>query len=441
MNAFRAFSVVGVFYFKEKDMCKSVSNTVATIANPMLGSTKMITDKIGLTGNSGGSMPGVPNPAYLQQTPVPGMTPQELQTLQKMGVNLDQLNAILSGEQGNLAQNQDLLKQFSGLYGADGKLDQAAVDALKQRITGTQTQLNQLNDAAYNQLIGSFNPSQLETTSDQIGLQEAQRLQDAIAGNLDPSNAIINQEKKEFEKLKEAAGQRGIKLEGNDLYSATSQSTAGNQLLNDLRSNFAARRDTERQNIISQATSANMNRLGFGLDRQNQLYNQAQGVRTDPSQATLGFMRESQSYSPANLMTDYANLNNQYLAYANPYANQRMTEYQGALGNAEYNNQLQNAQITGGYNAALQNYQNQQNRKNSIFGAIGTIGGGLVGSYFGGPVGGMVGATAGNQLLGGGQGQASAAVMPNYGMGFVQPRVRAQVVPQNYGYQPNSNVG
>ena len=437
MNAFRAFSVVGVFYFKEKDMCKSAAKSIAAIANPIVaGTTGLLAG--GLAGG-GGSMPGVPNPAYLQQTPVPGMTPQELQTLQKMGVNLDQLNAILSGEQGNLAQNQDLLKQFSGLYGADGKLDQAAVDALKQRITGTQTQLNQLNDAAYNQLIGSFNPSQLETTSDQIGLQEAQRLQDAIAGNLAPSNAIVNQEKKEFEKLKEAAGQRGIKLEGNDLYSATSQSTAGNQLLNDLRSNFAARRDTERQNIINQATSANMNRLGFGLDRQNQLYNQAQGVRTDPSQSTLGFMRESQSYSPANLTDYYANLNNQYLAYANPYANQRMTEYQGALNNAQYNNQLQNAQITGNYNSALQNYQNQQNRQNAIFGTIGTIGGGLVGGYFGGPAGAMIGSQAGNQLLG--RQQANAAVMPNYGMGFSQPRATTQVMPSNYGYQPYSNVG
>ncbi len=430
-------------------MCKSVTNTVKTIANPMLGSVNMITDKIGLTGNSGGSMPGVPNPAYLQQTPVPGMTPQEIQTLQKMGVNLDQLNSILSGEQGNLAQNQDLLKQFSGLYGADGNLDQAAVDALKQRITGTQTQLNQLNDSAYNQLIGSFNPSQLETTSDQIGLQEAQRLQDAIAGNLDPSNAIINQEKKEYEKLKEAAGQRGIKLEGNDLYSATSQSTAGNQLLNDLRSNFSARRDTERQNIISQATSANMNRLGFGLDRQNQLYNQAQGVRTDPSQSALGFMRESQNYSPANLITDYANLNNQYLAYANPYANQRMTEYQGALGNAQYNNQLQNAQITGGYNAALQNYQNEQNRQNSIFGTIGTISGGIIGGVYGGPAGAMIGSQVGGQLgrsVGGGQGQASATVMPNYSMGFSPPRATngsngGIFSNPNYGYQPYSNVG
>lgn len=440
MNAFRAFSVVGVFYFKEKDMCKKA---VSSVVNPIVaGTTGLVTGLLG--GGGGGSMPGVPNPAYLQQTPVPGMTPQELQTLQKMGVNLDQLNSILSGEQGNLAQNQDLLKQFSGLYGADGKLDQAAVDALKQRITGTQTQLNQLNDTAYQQLIGSFNPSQLETTSDQIGLQEAQRLQDAIAGNLDPSNAIINQEKKEFEKLKEAAGQRGIKLEGNDLYSATSQSTAGNQLLNDLRSNFAARRDTERQNIINQATSANMNRLGFGLDRQGQLYNQAQGVRTDPSQAALGFMRESQSYSPANLMTDYANLNNQYLAYANPYANQRMTEYGATLDNAMYNNQLQNAQITAGYNAALQNYQNKQNRSNSLFGAIGTIGGGLIGSKFG-PAGAMIGAQAGNQLMGGGQGQMSAAVMPNYGMGFAGPRAtngsNGGIFAPNYGYQPYSNVG
>ena len=417
MNAFRAFSVVGVFYFKEKDMCKSAGKAVGAIVNPIVaGTTGLLAG--GLAGG-GGSMPGVPNPAYLQQTPVPGMTPQELQTLQKMGVNLDQLNSILSGEQGNLAQNQDLLKQFSGLYDANGNLDQTAVDALKQRITGTQTQLNQLNDTAYNQLIGSFNPSQLETTSDQIGLQEAQRLQDALAGNLDPSNAILNQEKKEFEKLKEAAGQRGIKLEGNDLYSATSQSTAGNQLLNDLRSNFAARRDTERQNIINQATSANLNRLGFGLNQQNQRYNQAQGVRTDPSQATLGFMRESQSYSPANLTDYYANLNNQYLAYANPYANQRMAEYGATADTNMYNNQLQNAQITGNYNAALQNYQNQQNRRNSIFGAIGTIGGGIAGAYLGGPAGAMVGSQAGNQLLGGGQSQMSMGFAPsrNYSSG------------------------
>lgn len=372
-------------------MCKSVVKNIATVANPIVaGTTGLLTGGFG----GGGSLPGVPTPSYLQQTPVPGMTPQELESLKKIGINADQLASILSGEVGSLQQNQNILKQFSGLYDASGNLDQNALNSLKQRIQGTQQQTDDLNQSALTQLRNSFNQSPLQTTSDQIGLAEANRLNSALRGELEPSNAIVNQEKTEYNKLREAAGQRGIKIEGDDLYTATSQSTAGNQLLNDLRSNFSARRDTERQNIISQSTNANLNRLGFGLNQQNQQYNQAQGLRSDPSSQTMGFMREAQSYSPATLSDQFTNLTNNYAAYASPYANQRTMEYNGAVNNAQYNNQLQNAQITGNYNRDLQQYQNKQNQQNAIFGTIGTIGGALIG----GPVGAMVGNQVGQNM-------------------------------------------
>ena len=384
-------------------MCKKAAGSIAgAIANPIGAITGGIAGS--LLGGGGGSIPNVPDPRYLEKIPMPEMTQQEKQSLERMGINIDQLNKILSGEYGSLQQNQNILRSLSGIYDQNGNVNQGAVNSLRQLVQSTQQQENQLNQNALNQLQGTLNPTQLETASDAVGMAEIQRLNDALSGNLSPSNAIMNQEKSEFARLKEAAGQRGIKIEGNDLYGATSQSTAGNQLLNDLRSNFSARRDTERQNIINQSTSSNLNRLGFGLNRQNQVYNQAQGLRSDPSSQALGFMRESQTYSPATLSPYYSNLNENLMNYASPYANQRMTEYKGDVNTAQYNNQLRNAQITGNYNRDLQGYQNKQDQRNAIFGTVGTIGGALVGSLAG-PGGAAVGSQVGNRLMTqGGQG-------------------------------------
>ena len=399
-------------------MCKKAVNQVTNAISPGTG---LFNGMIG----GGGSMPSVPNPVLLDKTQVPGMSQQELDVLNKMGINLDQLNSILSQDQANLGQSQNILKQFSGLYDASGNLDQNAVNALRQRILGTQAQTGQLSDMGYQQLVNSFNQSPIESASDQVGLAEVNRLNAALSGELTPNNAILNQEKTEYNKLKEAAGQRGIKIEGDDLYTATSQSTAGNQLLNDLRTNFSARRDTERQNIINQSTGANLNRLGFGMNQQGQRFNQAQSLITDPSAQTMGFLQNAQAYSPAQTLNNYAQLGNQYAQYANPYTQQRLIEYDATLNNNMYNNQLRNAQITGQYNQNLAGWQQQQQNRNAMWGAIGTVGGAMIGGPAGAAIGSQVGPTLANQ-----------------GMGFGQNRAQVYAPNNNAGlYAPNNYVG
>lgn len=221
----------------------------------------------------------------------PGLSPEELALITKQGVTLDKLNEILSSDSALATQNQDLLRNLSGLYGADGKLDPDAVAALKERIKGQQ--------GMENEILNSL----------------AARFQGALAGTGAPGDALVNLEKEEFAKLKESAGQRGIRLEGDDLFTATSQSTAGNQLLDRLRRSAAGRRDAERNAIISQGF------MGFGTPPEVALANEA---------VNLG---------PSRLAPSFLGLGGGYAGAAEPYQNQRYLQYQSALqGNANRQN-------------------------------------------------------------------------------------------------------
>lgn len=351
-------------------MCKSAEDAVKVAVNPIVSATS------GLLGG-GNNPPSIPDPQYST------LSPEELALIQKQGVTLDQVNSILSSATQGNTQAQNFLRQFSGLYDSNGNLNNTAVDSLQSRISQYQRQSDKLSQQSYNQLNQTFQQSPLSQASDQIGLAEAERLKNALSGNYTASSGLLNQEQKDYEKLREAAGQRGIKLEGNDLFTATSQSTAGNQLLADLRKNAESRRDSEKNTIISQATDANLNRLGLGMNQQNQTFNQANTLRTNPAAQTLGFLDSANQVGPQSLLSSYGNLASGYSSAMAPLTNNRL-----------YNNQLSNANITANYGRNLAGYQNSQNQQAALYGTLGTIGG----YALGGPMGGVLGNQVGQNL-------------------------------------------
>lgn len=305
---------------------------------------------------------------------VPGLSGEERALLQKQGTSLDQFNNILQGATGDAKNTQNILQSLSGLYNPDGSINTAALQSLQQRVQQQQQIDQQLGNNANQALTGIFDQGQVGTLSDQAGIQEAQNYLTALQGPGTVSEAQKQAEAEQFRKLAESAGQRGIRITGNDLFTATSDSTAGNQLLSQLRKEAQLGRETYRNNELNRLQQANMQRLGFGLNRQAQTYDIGQGLRQDPAAAQLNYSTQAQTLGPASLLGSYQGLSQQYGAAAQPYQQQRYLQYQGQI-----------------QNAANRTARNQ---------GAGALLGGAAGAAIGGPLGFGIGSGAGGMIGG-----------------------------------------
>lgn len=293
------------------------------------------------------------------KTPAPPqMSGEERDLLRKQGVTLDQFNTILSDANIESRQTQDLLKQMSGIYNPDGTLNREAVDSLRARTQAELAQRNELSQSGRDYLQGIFRPDETGTLSDQAGVLEAQQYINALRGDIALSPALAQQEAEKFKRLKESAGQRGIRISGDDPFTATSDSTAGNQLLSQLRKESQLNREIQRENALNRLGAANLNRLGFGLQRQGQLGGFAQSFQGTPGGDTIGLIGQSAAAGPAGLIGNYGNLSQLYGQSAQPFQQQRYLQYQ----------------------SELQNQANLAARRQGIGAMFGGLGGALAGS-------------------------------------------------------------
>lgn len=335
----------------------------------------------GLIGGAGGAITGrlLRGTGGGSKSPgVPALSQQELDLLQNQGVTLDQFNSILQSSTKTAEANQGINQTLSGLYNPDGSVNQAAVQALQGKLQAQQGTNEQIGQNANQQLLNIFDQGQLGTLSDQAGVAEAQNYLNALNTQSSPTEAQKQDEAERFRKLSEAAGQRGIRIAGNDLFTASSDSTAGNQLLSQLRQEAQLSRETQRNNDLTRLQQANMQRLGFGLQRQGQTATLASSMQYDPSARPIGFAQNAQSVGPQSLLGHYQNLSSSLGAATQPYQQQRYLQFQGDL----------------------QNYANKQERKKAIGGLIGGVGGGIIGGMAGQPglgfgIGSGIGSTTG----------------------------------------------
>lgn len=303
------------------------------------------------------------------QPQVPGLSAEERNLLQQQGVTLQQLNSILSNENINAQQNQQLLRGISGLYNPDGSINQEQLAGLRERTLAQQQLQEQLGTTGLNYLQSLFGSNEFQNQSNQAGMEEVNQYLRALRGESGPlSEGLRQQEQDQFNRLRESAASRGIRITGDDPFTATSDSTAGNQLLSQLRQNAQYNRETQRENALQRLQGANMQRLGFGLAREGQLAGIAQGSQYAPGSAQLGYMQSAQQMGPGSLLGAYGNLSQLQGQAAEPYRQQRYLQYQG---------QLQNSANRGAFNRGL-----------------GSLGGGLggaaIGSHFG-PYGALMG--------------------------------------------------
>lgn len=225
--------------------------------------------------------------------PPPQMSAEEKALLGKQTEILNQMQAILNSQIGASTEQQDLLKRISGLYDyvdtTDGKklvLNQDAVDRQKE-----------------------------------ISKMQLDRYEKALAGTLPVSEGTMQRKKEEFALLRENAARRGINIEGTSLDDATSDSTAGAALLGQFKRSYGLIEDAERRGEL------------------------AGGVNSG-----LSLMGASSAAGPAQFLGASNGLIGAAGAIAQPYANQRMLEYQAGINAANYRNQgrIGAGQIIGG---------------------------------------------------------------------------------------------
>ena len=361
----------------------------------------------------------------------PGLSEEERSILSKQGVTLDQMNKILSQESIDAGQNQDLLRQLSGLYtiedvpGSVGPssskqvfslakakayveaggnlnevsrrakeveragndlayaqslgitdtqvtpgeaiaaskkytLNQSAVDDLRKRVAAgqaTQEELANLEQGIYKEgLLGLQAQLPQITELNQLTLDRQKR---ALEGTLPVSEGLLNRKAEDFAHLREAAARRGIQISGDTPETATSQSSAGNELVGQFNRTYGLLTDAERRGEITGAP--------------NQVYT--------PGPASGNTYGQQLSFATApgsgGLLGAYGNLANAYGGAAAPYANAAANTYQSQL------------------NAYMQRQSN-----NLGYAQIGgSLLGGIIGS-FGGPAGTAMGSMTGSRLAG-----------------------------------------
>lgn len=228
-------------------------------------------------------------------------------------------------------------------------------------------------------------PSEFDQAQNRISILQAERLENALRGDLPVSEATKQRKRQEFDLLKEAAARRGIRIEGDTPETATSNSTAGVQTIGEFNRTYKLAEDAERRGEISAGAAENLARYGLTNSISSQGFNQAASLRGlsaapgttftgSPGAQSLGFLQNAAAYSPASLLGGYTGLLGGYQSAMQPYTDQRLLGYQANLNQASL-----------------------KSRNNPLGTVLGLVGTG-VGAYFGGPAGAAVGGTLGSSI-------------------------------------------
>jgi hypothetical protein len=289
-----------------------------------------------------GSAPSAPQlPQY------PGMTPSETNiTGQQAGALSTQQNMI-QGVSGQLGNNQSILQQISGLFNSDGTVNQNAVTQLQQ-LAGSST--SAAGAAGTQALTG------LQGTNSALGATQS-AYTNALQNGAPANQQIQFQQTQNFNAMKEQAAQQGIQINGDNWANATSSSTAGQKLLQNMQQNNNIQNQNYNLGYVGQL-SGNMGQLASTGATQA---NTGTSLGAYSQQTPLNYLGQSitggqSALSPLlssyqqNLSTAYQP---QYLQQIGPYQQQMAQaqgNYQGAMG--QYN--AGQSQLYGGIGLGLQ---------------------------------------------------------------------------------------
>lgn len=291
-----------------------------------------------------GSPPDAPKlPAF------PGLTPEEQSILQKEGLTLDQFNQLIQGTGTSLAQNKQILQQISGLYDAQGNLDQAALADLKTRTQGQLAQAQGVGSAALGYLqnyfgtgggagTGSTGTGTGASNVPGVAQAQAEAYKTALTGTGAVNEATKQRQQRDFITLKDSLAQRGIMVTGDTPEQATSDSTAGQRAIQLFQQNIAAENSSERLGYISTLGGQVAGTVGAA--------GSASGLGSNATNTAIGYTSSAAVNPQATLAPLLMNYQTGLSNYYQPYQTQQLGPYQQALNQAQMN-----------YTAGLNQYQ------------------------------------------------------------------------------------
>lgn len=288
----------------------------------------------------------------------PGLSTDEQAILDKEGLTLDQFNKLIQGSSTALNQNKLVLQQISGLYDAQGNLDQNALTSLKSRTQAQLTQAQGVGSSALGYLQNYFGgttasastpgatpPGGTTTGTGAPSVADAQSAAytAALSGTGAVNEATKQRQARDFQTLKDSLAQRGIMVTGDTPEQATSDSTAGQRALQIFQQNVSAENSQERLGYIGT--------LGGQVANTVNAASGAAGAGSAATNATLGYANTAATQSLSTL-TPYLSQYQQGLnMYYQPYQTQQLGPYQQALDQSQMN-----------YTAGLNQYNAGENQ-------------------------------------------------------------------------------
>lgn len=286
-----------------------------------------------------GSPPSAP-----QLPQFPGLSPDETAILQKEGLSLDDFNKMIQGTGTSLAQNKNVLQQISGLYDAQGNLDQSALADLKARTQGQLSQAQGVGSSALGYLQNYFSAGGGGAGgAPGVAQTQADVYKAALEGTGAVNAATTQQQARDFQTLKDSLAQRGIMVTGDTPEQASSDSTAGQRAIQLFQQNVTAQNSSERLGYIQT--------LGGQVGGTVGAAGSAAGMGMAATNAQLGYVNNAATSTAATMAPLLGQYQNQLSQYYQPYQTQQL---------GPYSQQLQQQQMN--YQAGLNQYNAGQNQ-------------------------------------------------------------------------------
>ena len=215
----------------------------------------------------GGGSPSVPEPTQeerdLQRAQAEAVQTQNLLLQEQLAASqqareqLQSISAISASEQAAIRAFQSEQLGLARESLALQRIQIERAEALEPAQFALLTQQTEIAASQLELLQSTINrePTELEQKQEEIALLQAERVEKALKGELPIGPQTLEAEKREFVKLKEQLARAGIDVQGDDLESATSTSTAGIQALDSLKKRFDAIKFAEQQGAITQGQS------------------------------------------------------------------------------------------------------------------------------------------------------------------------------------------
>lgn len=213
-------------------------------------------------------------------------------------------------------------KQISELQSQQMATAKRANDALEKYLDSLDTE----DYKAYQKA-----QQDLQAQQTQIALQQGERTQKALKGELPLSEGTVQRKAQDFQLLKENLARGGNAIIGDDPSSAYSLSSPGSQALKEFNSRYASLEDQERRGALDSGTSAYLQAVGLSGNLGKSDLGTV-GQLSNPG----GYASSSTSLMPGvSPVSNNLNLVQGYSSAMNPYLRQQEMQWQTGQNNAQ----------------------------------------------------------------------------------------------------------